>query len=198
MRSKPVRTLTTLALAVLRLLHERPLHPYDLHKVIRERAIDQVVKVRAGSLYHTVTRLHRLELIEPVQVGRAGRRPERTVYAITDTGREEYATNLKALIRWPEEEYPVFAAAVEMLSSVDAQEAAHLLELRCVGLEARLAAQDQIRAGLTKRGLPRTALLEVEYAQAIAEAELRWAREVVEDIRSGALPWRHDCKEQPE
>src|SRR5689334_18808562 len=134
MRSKPVRTLTTLALAVLRLLHERPLHPYDLHKVIRERAIDQVVKVRAGSLYHTVTRLHRLELIEPVQVGRAGRRPERTVYAITDTGREEYATNLKALIRWPEEEYPVFAAAVEMLSSVDAQEAAHLLELRCVGL----------------------------------------------------------------
>jgi len=195
MRTNPHRSLTTLALAVLRLLRERPLHPYDLHKIIRERATDQVVKVRAGSLYHTVTRLHRLELVEPVEVGRAGRRPERTVYAITDAGRDEYDTNLKALIRWPEEEYPVFAAAVEMLDSIDPDEAARLLELRCVALEARLAAQDQIRAGFTKRGLPRTALLEVEYAQAIAQAELNWARGLVDDIRSGALPWHHDCKE---
>src|SRR5258705_5498553 len=109
MRTKPHRTLTTLALAVLRLLRERPLHPYDLHKIIRERATDQVVKVRAGSLYHTVTRLHRLELVEPVEVGRAGNRPERTVYAITDTGRDEYDTNLKALVRWPDEDDPAVA-----------------------------------------------------------------------------------------
>ncbi len=195
MRSKPHRTLTTLALAVLRLLRERPMHPYDLHKLIREHATDQVVKVRAGSLYHTVTRLHRLELVEPVEVGRAGRRPERTVYAITDAGREEYAANLRDLVRWPEEEYPVFAAAVEMLSSLDAGEAARLLEMRCVSLEARIAAQDQVTAGLTKRGLSRVSLLELEYAQSIAQAELRWVRGVVDDIHSGALTWDHDCKE---
>lgn len=195
MRTKPHRTLTTLALAVLRLLREHPMHPYDLHKLIRERATDQVVKVRAGSLYHTVTRLHRLELVEPVEVGRAGRRPERTVYAITDAGRDEYAANLRDLVRWPEEEYPVFAAAVEMLSSFDADEAARLLEMRCVSLEARLAAQDQVTAGLTKRGLSRVALLELEYAQSIAQAELRWVRGVIDDIHSGALTWDHDCKE---
>ncbi len=197
MRTKPHRTLTTLALAALRLLHERPTHPYDLHKIIRERSTDQVVKVRAGSLYHTMTRLHRLELIEPVEVGRAGRRPERTVYAITEAGREEYASNLRDLVRWPEEEYPVFAAAVEMLGSLADDEAAELLELRCLSIEARLAARDQILAGLAKRGLPRTALLEVEYAQAMAQAELSWARGAVDDIRSGALPWRQDCKEPP-
>ena len=57
--------------------------------------------VRAGSLYHTVERLHRLALIEPVETGREGRRPERTVYAITDAGRDEFTSNLRDLLRFP-------------------------------------------------------------------------------------------------
>src|SRR2546426_131165 len=63
MRTKPLRTLTPLALAVLELLQERAVHPYEMQQTIRERYIDYVIKVRAGSLYHTVERLHRLKLI---------------------------------------------------------------------------------------------------------------------------------------
>jgi DNA-binding PadR family transcriptional regulator len=187
--SRAHRTMTPLALAVLELLHERAMHPYEMHQLIRDRHIDHVIKVRAGSLYHTVERLHRLDLIEPVETGRAGRRPERTVYAITDQGRDEFAANLRDLIQRPENEYPLFGAAVEMLHTLDPAEAATLLERRTVGLEALLAAHDQITASLTKGGLERALLVEIEYAQAMRRAELSWIREVVEDIRSGALAW---------
>jgi DNA-binding PadR family transcriptional regulator len=195
MRIKPHRTLTPLGLVVLRLLRERPMHPYEVQQLIRDRAIDYAVKVRAGSLYHTIERLHRLAFIEPVETGREGRRPERTVYAITEAGYDEYFDNLRDLVRYPEQEYPVFAAAVEMLRTLDNDEAARLLEHRTTALEAHLAAGDQILASLTKRGLPRTAMLEVEFSQAARRAELAWVRQVIDDIRSGTLPWTAEIKE---
>src|SRR5260370_3562287 len=108
-RAKPQRTLTPLALAVMRLLHERPMHPYEMHQIVRDRGTDFVIKVRAGSLYHAVERLHRLALIEPVETARHGRRPQRLVYAITDTGRDEFTTNLHDLLRLPASQFPVVA-----------------------------------------------------------------------------------------
>src|SRR5258707_9333555 len=122
MRATPYGTLSTLALAVLRLLRERPMHPYEVHQLIRDRSIDYVIKVRAGSLYHAVERLHRLGLVAPVETGREGRRPERTVYAITDAGRDEYLANLRDLVRYPQDEYPGFAAAIQMLRTLDRDE----------------------------------------------------------------------------
>jgi DNA-binding PadR family transcriptional regulator len=187
--------LTPLALVVLRLLGERPMHPYEMQQIIRDRATDRVVKVRAGSLYHIVERLDQLGLIEPVETGREGRRPERTVYAITDRGRDGYASNLRDLVREPREEFPVFAAAIEMLYTLDPEEASRLLQHRATGLEARLAAHDQVLASLTKRGLPRLATIEVEFAQAMHRAELAWVGQLIDDIRSGALPWTTEIKE---
>jgi DNA-binding PadR family transcriptional regulator len=187
--------LTALALVVLKLLRERAMHPYEMQQVIRDRAIDHVVKVRAGSLYHTVERLDRLGLIEPVETGREGRRPERTVYAITDLGRDGYATNLRELVREPHEEFPAFAAAVEMLATLDRDEAVRLLQRRTTVLEARLAAHDQVLVSLSKRGLPRLSTIEVEFTQAMRRAELVWVGQLIDDIRSGALPWTTEIEE---
>ncbi|GAB3813699.1 PadR family transcriptional regulator [Micromonospora zhanjiangensis] len=187
--TNPHRPLTTLALAVLELLHERPMHPYELHQTIRDRHTDRVIKLRAGSLYHTVERLHRTELIRPVETGRAGRRPERTVYAVTEAGRAVFNQHLRDLVQRPVEEYPVFGAAMQMLHKLAPDEAVELLEHRAVTLEADLALRDQLLTSLTKRGVQPAHLIEVEYAQAMVRAELTWIRQLVEDIRSGALPW---------
>src|SRR6266545_4569755 len=167
----PHRALTPLALAVLELLLERAMHPYEMHQLIRDRRIDHVIKLRAGSLYHTVER------------------PQRTVYAITEQGRDAFAARMRDLIQRPEPEYPVFGAAVEMLHTLDPTEAATLLERRTVALEAMVAGHDQVITTLGKSGLERVLLLEIEYAQAVRRAELAWVRELVDDIRGGALTW---------
>jgi DNA-binding PadR family transcriptional regulator len=197
MQTNPHRTLTPLALEVLHLLQERPMHPYEMQQLIQDRGVNHVIKVRAGSLYHSVERLHRLGLIEALETGREGRRPERTVYAITDRGRDDYLTNLRALVRYPQEEYPVFAAAVEMLGSLDPLDAVRLLEDRATALEALIAGTQQVSASLAKRGLPRLATVEVELRLAMVRAELNWVRQLIDDIRSGDLPWTGNTEEQP-
>jgi DNA-binding PadR family transcriptional regulator len=182
-------TLTPLALAVLNLLQEHPAHPYELQQTIANRRMDTFIKVRAGSLYHTVERLHRLGLVRPVETNRTGRRPERTVYALTDDGRDQFRDELRATLRIPGPEYPVFGSAVEMLRALDPMEVVDLLEHRAIAVEAAIAAFDQATAGLTKRGHPRIDLVEVEYATTMLRAELGWVLTLVDEIRSGVLHW---------
>src|SRR5215467_6935277 len=172
MRARPHRTLTPLALAVLRLLDERAMHPYEMHQLVRDRGTDLVIKVRAGSLYHTVERLHGLGLIEPVETGREGRRPERTVYAITEAGRDEFMTNLRDLLRSPAEEFPVFASALEMLAAVEPAVALRLLSQRALALDGELAGIEQVTGVLVKTGVGRINLIEAEYVRHMCQAEL--------------------------
>ena len=75
-----------LALAVLALLFERPMHPYEMAATMRERHKEESIKLRYGSLYTVVETLQRDGLIEPHETSRDGRRPERTVYTLTDAG----------------------------------------------------------------------------------------------------------------
>jgi DNA-binding PadR family transcriptional regulator len=187
--SNPYRTLTPLSLVILELLTERAMHPYEMQQLIRDRHTDQVVKVRAGSLYHTVERLCRAGLIEAVQTGRAGRRPERTVYEITEAGRDQFHANLRELVGTPEAEYPLFGLAIQMLGALPVEEAKELLRRRTVALEARLAGGEQTLAALAKGGPARIHTIEIEYLLAMCRAELAWVRHLMDEIDTGALPW---------
>jgi DNA-binding PadR family transcriptional regulator len=196
MSSNPYRTLAPLALVILELLTERAMHPYEMQQLIRERHTDQVVKVRAGSLYHAVERLARTGLIQAVETGRAGRRPERTVYEITEAGRDGFYANLRELVRTPETEYPLFGVAAEMLGRLGRAEAKDLLRHRAVQLEARLASGEQVLAALAKNGLPRRYTIDTEYLTAMCRAELAWVRQLADEIGSGDLPWTDQDEEQ--
>src|SRR5438067_657941 len=140
MRITPHRTQTPLALAILQLLHERDLHPYEMQQLIRDRYTDHVIKVRPGSLYHTVERLHRTGLVEPVETARAGRRPERTVYPITDPRGHHFPDNPPDPRRYPEDQHPPFAATVVQPAHPRADVVAELLDQRTVSIEAAVAA----------------------------------------------------------
>src|SRR6516164_7437408 len=74
------------ALTVLCLLRERPMHPYEMQRLIRQRHNDAFLDLKRGSLYHAIERLERAGLIEVVETSREGRRPERTVYRLTESG----------------------------------------------------------------------------------------------------------------
>jgi DNA-binding PadR family transcriptional regulator len=182
-----------LALAILGLLLERPVHPYEMKLLMKERGHDTVIKLKGGSLYDTVERLHRLGFIEPLETSREGRRPERTVYALTEAGRDELKAWLRELISTPVAEFPRFAAGLAFLLCLDKEEAVQMLLRRGIALEAELAAGDSLLRSTADAGVPRIFLIETEYAQAVRRAELDWVRTLVRDIESGGLWPDHEA-----
>jgi DNA-binding PadR family transcriptional regulator len=165
-----------LALAVLALLVEKPMHPYEMSSTLRQRRKETSIKLNYGSLYSVVESLQRHGLIEATETIRHGRRPERTVYAITETGRREFVDWLSELLRSPVKEYTQFEAGL-----------CDLLNER-IGLLA--AEQHTGRSMLdlaAKAKLPRLFWLEAEYWLMLREAELRYVTELVRQIRDGTL-----------
>ena len=179
---------TPLALAVMNLLMEQPMHPYEMKSRMKERGHDQVVKIKGGSIYDTVERLEKGGFIKSQETSREGRRPERTVYAITDTGRDEIKVWLRDLVSKPVHEYPQFAAALAFVGGLTKEEVVRLLQMRTVGLEARIAAVDtQLKSLTTDLHLPRLFVVEGEYGLAMDRAELGWVRAMIREIQEGKL-----------
>lgn len=180
------------ALTVLGMLSEQPSHTYELHRQIRSRHKDFAAGKTRG-LYHAIDDLVGRGLIEPVETSRDGRRPERTVYQITETGRDELVEWLTDLLGRPAPEYPVFSIAIGFLPYVSQERALEALRSRGVLLRANIAGhQETLRSLMEDERLPRLVLLELEHAIALQQAELQWVNSVVGDIHSGRLHWDLD------
>ncbi len=177
-----------LALAVMALLYERPMHPYEMVTLMRERGKHESVRLRYSSLYSVVGALEREGLIVPKETVREGRRPERTVYEITGAGREEFLTWLRELLREPVKEYTQFAAGLSFLAGLPPEEAVVLLKERVRRLERETGEmRSRLATAMEQWNLPRLFLVESEHELMLREAELGWVREIVEEIEAGKL-----------
>ena len=176
-----------LALAALACLFERPMHPYEMATTMRERGKDQSIKLNYGSLYTVVEALQQHGLIVAQETEREGRRPERTVYRLTDAGRMELIDWVSELLSRPAKEYTRFEAGLSLAAVLPPEDVTALLEQRCVNLELEIAQGQALLRLVQERGLQRIHVIEGEYALAMREAELAWTRNLVEEIRSGKL-----------
>jgi DNA-binding PadR family transcriptional regulator len=177
-----------LALAALAMLCQEPMHPYRMQRLIKERGKDEVIDVtQRASLYQTIGRLERDGLLSKQQVMRDERRPERTVYEITEAGRAITLAWMRECLSQLAPEYPEFPAAVSMLALVTPEDALRQLELRSLALQAEIK---RIEAGIEQASrVPRLFLLEAEYLRAIRCTELTWVTSVVAELRSGTITW---------
>jgi DNA-binding PadR family transcriptional regulator len=176
-----------LALAVMALLYERPMHPYEMVSVMRERGQHESVRLRYSSLYSVVEALGREGLISPRETVREGRRPERTVYGLTEAGRIEFLSWLRELLREPVKEYTQFAAGLTFLAALPPSEALALLKERTSLLEEEVREMRSRLDAAMEGGLFRLFLVENEHELVLREAELEWVRGLVREIETGKL-----------
>jgi DNA-binding PadR family transcriptional regulator len=185
----PRSRLDLVGLGALAVLAEGQAHPYEIQRLFRERHKDFAMGP-PRALYHAIGRLEQRGLIEVVETSREGRRPERTVYAITDEGREEIAAWVAELIETPASEHPVFTAAMSLVGVLPAARVADALAVRVVRLEGAITGgRTAERMLLDEMHLPRIFLLEQDLALRLAESELAWCRALLDDLREGRLTW---------
>jgi DNA-binding PadR family transcriptional regulator len=181
-----------LAMAVLSLLHAGPLHPYAMQRLIRQWGKDRVVNVgQRANLYKTIRRLEDAGLVAVRQTERDQRYPERTVYELTDAGRDAAAGWIADMVAVPRNEFPQFPAALSFVMLLGPDRTREVLEQRAAALTAAL---QEIDADLEQvpAGLPRITLMDDEYRRAVTAAELAWVTSVIEDLKAGTLTWNHE------
>ncbi|MGW4796970.1 PadR family transcriptional regulator [Nonomuraea sp. NPDC004297] len=184
-RRRPVRNL--LALAVLTVVVQRPMHPYEMASVLRARGKDQDMPIKWGSLYTVVRNLEKHGLLEAVESGRQGARPERTVYRVTDAGRDEAADWTRELLATPGREPTSFEAGLSVMAGLAPGEVVPLLRRRLELLEEQIAA-DRQALDSERDGVPRLFLVESEYALAMREAQAAWVRSLLAELDAGTFP----------
>jgi DNA-binding PadR family transcriptional regulator len=181
--------LTPLGVLILGLVAERPMHPYEMVQTLIDRKEDRFAKTRPGSLYHTVDRLHAQDLLQVSSVQRAGNRPERTVYAITDAGESTLRRTLAEMLRTPAVEYPLLYLALAEAHSLDRQEVTGLLTERLDAMRDELACIAGAAADASKAGVPEMFMLDAGCRQAVLDAQITWIEKLRDRLGSGELLW---------
>lgn len=181
--------LSAVAVMILALLHEQPMHPYQVHQNLVERGDTRLVRVNAGAVYHGVERLEKEGLVEAAGTERAGNRPERTTYRITDAGRSAFAARLTSFLGDDHPAYPLFSVGLAEAHEIPAASAIEQLVRRREREAANLAGLAAAREQLRTMGLPRRYLLDVEHDLAILDAEVAWLDRTLEELRADALNW---------
>ncbi|HEV2637693.1 MAG TPA: PadR family transcriptional regulator [Actinocrinis sp.] len=178
-----------LALAVLSYLTERPMHPYELGRTLREHGDERSIKFNHGSLYMVVGQLEKAGFIVAEGTDREGQRPERTVYALTDAGRAELGDWLRELVAEPQHEYPQFLSALSLIAALPPDQVLALLRRR---LELLAPVREEISsliAGTVAQGVPALFMLEEEYRLALLGAETSFVEQLVGRLTDLSTDW---------
>lgn len=168
------------------------MHPYQVQRLIKERGKDRVINVRQRTgIYQTIERLHRDGLIEVAETSRDGKRPERTVYQVTDEGRQVALDWIRDMLATPATEFPEFPAALSLAALLTPEDVTGALDIRATFLQGEVARERTMMKTFAD-SLPRLFLIEEEFAIAMWEAELRWVQALLQDLRTGRFTWTMD------
>jgi DNA-binding PadR family transcriptional regulator len=176
-----------LAVAVLAHLSERPMHPYEISTTLRTRGKEHSIKLNYGSLYSVVESLQKHGLVVAKETVREGRRPERTVYEITEAGLGELEDWLAELLSTPVRDFTSLEAGLSLMAVLPPDEVARLLTERSERLRIELRSLDATLAAVSEAGLPDVFAVESHFRRAMMAAELDFVAGLADEIRQGKL-----------
>ncbi len=177
------------------------MHPYEMAATLKHRQKHESIKLRYGTLYTVIDQLVLRGLIRPKETSRGGKRPERTVYALTPAGRDLLGEWMRDLIAEPAKEFPLFEAALCLLPVLPPDEAVSLLRDRTVKLAGNIGQieaemtrmsgmtfeqikqpDQELPASLLGQKFPAIFIVESQYRLALLKAEFEFVSNLVRNI----------------
>ncbi|MCP2262530.1 transcriptional regulator, PadR family [Streptoalloteichus tenebrarius] len=169
-----------LVLGVVRMAGQA--HGYQVRRELLTWGADTWANTKPGSIYHALKKADRDGLLtaEGPEAGEGG--PERTVYRLTEDGETEFQLLLRRSLSEPGDPASL-SAGLTMLPALRREDAITLLTVRVNALQAslgRLTGWD-----VTDVGKPEHVREHVLLWTAQLNAEIDWARGLVERLRAG-------------
>lgn len=136
----------SIQIVILGLLKEKKYHPYEMKKVIIEHKWDQLFPVTDGNLYHAIRKLEKHNWIQAEKQEQVNNRPNRTVYQITEEGKnqlsEEIVEVFKKRMPEPRSLYP----ALLFIESSEVPKAAEYINAWISDLKTEIQSEHDYQA----------------------------------------------------
>ncbi|WP_340020971.1 PadR family transcriptional regulator [Paenibacillus sp. FSL K6-1096] len=168
-------------LVILGLLQERNMHPYEITLVMKDRAMDQVIKMQTGSVYYAVDKLAAGGHIEAVEVIHSPDRPDKTIYRITDKGKAFMEQLIIQQIRKNDPMYHPVHIALSLMHMIDQEKVAKLLEERIHKAEHQVNLAYQLYEEHISV-VPRSVLHLMYGRYEHCQTELKWLKRLQADV----------------
>ncbi|MEI5673421.1 MULTISPECIES: PadR family transcriptional regulator [Nocardioides] len=180
------RRAETIELAVLGLLHEGPMHGYELRKRLN-LMLGWGRVLSYGSLYPTLKKMLKGSLIEETTatVTPVTRRP-RIVYEVTEAGTREFERLMSEVgpTAWEDDNFDIRFA---FFGRTDMEIRLRVLEGRRIRLQERLD-RVQRELNMTEQEVDRYAAELQRHGVESVEREVRWLSDLINAERSAGMP----------
>lgn len=174
-----MRDANPVRLLILGLLASGPMHGHQIRRTAEQTDIEQWGGVKVGALYGMLHRLEAEGLVEPLRAEQEGRRPQRTVYAITEDGWKELAIHRDRALTQPDLHSTTVEIALNWAAGLDYDALRERLSLRRSAVARALkdlAASRELH--LQEGHLPVSSIAGYRRTELHLEAELVWHDEL--------------------
>lgn len=170
-------------LIILGLLMGGEKHPYEMQHIMKMRKVDKFISLYKGSIYYAVEQLKDEGLIEISGVIREDKYPDKTVYGITERGKEAFQKLLEQQFAKQEQFYDPIYTALIFAKYCDNKKITELLEQKIKYVKQKIEILEENFA----EAKPRSAHYIYLSLMAHAKTELEWLMCVQEDAREEKL-----------
>jgi DNA-binding PadR family transcriptional regulator len=173
-------------LVILGFLRGQPLYGYEIKRMI-EHVMGDWTNIAFGSIYFALKKLAKEGFVEKVGIEQEGGRPSRTVYRITDAGREEFLRLLRKMWDSVERQTFAFDIGLSFMSALPIEEVKGYLRKRVTHLEhIRQYLEAHQAEELADEHVPdRLASAVFEHHRRHLQTELDWTRDLLQKVEQG-------------
>ncbi|CAI8791419.1 PadR family transcriptional regulator [Bacillus pseudomycoides] len=176
----------SMKLVILGLLLEGDKHPYEVQHIMKERQMNCYIKYAKGSLYYAFEQLEKQGAIAVTNVVRDTNRPDKTIFHITETGREFFHTLLLKQFEAKNQIYKPIYSALSFSHFGDEKTIIPILEKKRDDTIQYLHTMQSIYEH-SKENVPRAQLYILNSVIEHITVELRWLNELHKDASAGRL-----------
>ncbi len=170
------------ATMLLGLIYEKPLNAYEIIKLLNYMNVKWWFYIADSTVYSTLKTLEKKELITGT-AEKVGNMPDRTVYKLSDKGKEEFVNTLRESILQFNYDTNIFSIAAFFLNTFTPDEQQELLQKRLHILQKYRAGIEKQINPLWENEVPAAHLANVKRMMDLVDAEVTGTTRLLESCR---------------
>jgi len=174
-------------LALLGLLHSKPLYGYELKQIIEENMGDWT-NIAFGSIYFALAKLNEHGFVKRISEEKVGKRPSRSIYEITEKGKSEFLSLLRETWQKFDRTYYPLDIALAFSNALSSDEVNEYIKIRITKIEEILKhLYEHKKEQLNRKEVPKTAKAVFSHTELHMKAELNWLKDILNDLENDEL-----------